>query len=120
MWWNVQNAYDTIHNHHTPDPDVDDEDDEDDNIFYPSSFHTVLEDEDLILMQYTGLKDKNGKEIYEGDVVRVCFQMFPDDESDYHNETIRDIRKIPHLTGSSRTCEVIGNIYENPELLEVK
>ena len=70
------------------------------------------------VMQYTGLKDKNDKEIYEGDIVRVVFQMSATDVPEIYNEVISDIRSIPSIKGSSRTSEVIGNIYENPELLE--
>ena len=67
-----------------------------------------------ILMQYTGLKDKNGKEIYEGDIVRQKFMEFETGEV-----TIESTRGT--VVGSSpiwpHDCQVIGNIYENPELL---
>ena len=69
--------------------------------------------EEIELMQYTGLKDKNGKEIYEGDIVKT------------NNKRIFSI-EIPDIfyklaDGSWMTetdFGVIGNIYENPELLE--
>ena len=68
-----------------------------------------------VLMQYTGLKDKNGKEIYEGDYVN-CNRY--ENEENYLVE-IKDIRYLPkELFGSNLNyLEVIGNIYENPELL---
>lgn len=86
---------------------------------------------DFILMQFTGLKDKNGKEIYEGDIVKfpefngdiyitpvvwdkscACFGLsfsgkYPI-SFDYLEEFYTELKDI----------EVVGNIYENPELLE--
>lgn len=88
--------------------------------------------DDIHLMQSTGLKDKNGKEIFEGDIIR-------------YNIDVVDIKRHPTLgfytvldgregffgdgmsiddfeedaKEFSKTAEIIGNIYENPELLEV-
>lgn len=76
--------------------------------------------------QFTGLLDKNGKEIYEGDFVKCdCFIY----EVRYDNKHIASfyIRRsqdmFRHYFGEAMeadNCEVIGNIHDNPELLEKK
>ena len=75
--------------------------------------------DDYELMQYIGLKDKNGKEIYEGDMVKL-FEYKVIDNIVLPEEivTINDIRKGCDTLRPSQYMEVIGNIYENPELLE--
>lgn len=70
--------------------------------------------------QYTGLKDGNGKDIYEGDVVK---HVFEDDiiigEVVWWTEVCGlCIRIKDEMYGLSSYCWVIGNIYDNPELLE--
>lgn len=74
-----------------------------------------------ILMQYTGLKDKNGKEIYEGDILstgnlesghRIVEVYFKDGCFYTKDESFKKWR-----VAGWRTTEIIGNIYENPELL---
>lgn len=78
-------------------------------------------DEPFYLMQYTGLKDKNGKEIYEGDIVSGWKDSHWHDGKD---RVLKEVEWTDELAGFNiiqiemRTCEVIGNIYENPELLE--
>lgn len=77
------------------------------------------------LMQYTGLKDKNGKEIYEGDILKLdswtSNQQVVFDEGGFclagkDTGFTSDIHYIHHAGIPQAT--VIGNIYENPELLK--
>lgn len=89
--------------------------------------------DEIELMQSTGLFDKNGKEIFEGDVIAIevddtgtpinarvfqnskigvlMFHVFEDNE---------DVPMVELLEDNSVAFEIIGNIYENPELLEEK
>jgi uncharacterized phage protein (TIGR01671 family) len=86
--------------------------------------------ENYILMQYTGLEDENEVEIFEGDIVKETKVYDYSDDVDVNIYQIIWNENVTGFTAEGKNgsntihqnnmgvCEVIGNIYENPELLE--
>lgn len=96
--------------------------------FTPNYGHT---DNEVVVMQYAGLMDKNSVEIFEGDILRlrngqlteVFFQSGSFVISKLTTVSLHDKKKanITHLLcNESLDSAIVGNIYEHPELLETK
>ena len=76
---------------------------------------------DIEIMQCTGLKDKNGKLIYEGDILKTKTDLAK--VVYFHGEFVLDSihnTDFSFIDWDTTEQAAIGNIYENPELLEVK
>lgn len=112
-----------------------------DDLIKNECFDEIFDFDDVILMQSTGLKDCNGVEIYEGDILKCASRIYTNlgaTGTGEYEETIKQViwkddswgtRVISsNLTSkgaeksglviSAKYAEVVGNIYEDPELLE--
>lgn len=101
--------------------------DKESNIMYPNvqnhignfdtAFGNMLKDYKYIIMQYTGVQDRDGKDIYEGDIIDHIrdgrFIVIYDDAGFYPFSDSDDGMPYP----KPGECIVIGNVHENPELL---
>lgn len=92
----------------------------------------VIVDEHLDIMQYTGLKDRSGREIYEGDILKIEVSNILGDYEIWSEVAYSESKGAFHAMGTTtdhlgdfiygvtgvNNCQVVGNTYENPELLK--
>lgn len=92
-----------------------------DVMHYFESFGDVIRDAYCIVEEYTGLHDKKGNEIYEGDILenskyRSVVKFGP---GSFYADVIGAVNRFP-IAGEQQTSIVIGNVHANPELLEAE
>lgn len=117
MYYDIQRSYDTLGGVKPYD--------------IMTSFNSWLEEEHATVEQYTGLKDKNSKEIYEGDILKFrgrAYEVKFDNYGQFYIENKKyhwlengySFRSVDIWCADGILVEVIGNIHENPDFLNGK
>lgn len=94
-----------------------------DDVRLNGMLNSKFNSDNLVFLQFTGLKDKNVAEIYEGDILNHKKQglrtvKYGNKHFDYAGFTLENTEGMTNTLQNPHIYEVIGNVYENPELLK--